>query len=98
MSAGGVTLVGLAFALARRSDQAPIDQRRGTGMRSRTNRRVRRLALIMVAVPVAAWALEEAARRADARDANSPTGRRLRQGAGILRGFGRGPLANRLER
>jgi hypothetical protein len=67
-------------------------------MRSRTKRRVRRLALIMVAVPVAAWALEEAARRADARDANSPTGRRLRQGAGILRGFGRGPLANRLGR
>jgi hypothetical protein len=65
-------------------------------MRTRTKRRARRLALIMVAAPVAAWALEEAARRADARDATSPTGRRLRQGADIVRRFGAGPLANRL--
>jgi hypothetical protein len=67
-------------------------------MRTRTKRRVRRLALIMVAAPVAAWALEEAARRAEARDTASPTGRRLRQGADIVRRFGRGPLANRLGR
>jgi hypothetical protein len=66
-------------------------------MRSRTKRRVRRLAMIMVALPVAAWALEEAARRVDAREAGSATGRRLRQGADILRGFGRGPLVNRLR-
>ncbi|HVD14264.1 MAG TPA: hypothetical protein VNK73_07425 [Actinomycetota bacterium] len=52
----------------------------------------------MVAAPVAAWALEEAARRAEARDTASPTGRRLRQGADIVRRFGRGPLANRLGR
>jgi hypothetical protein len=51
----------------------------------------------MVVVPAAAWALEEAARRVDARDAGSATGRRLRQGADILRGFGAGPLVNRLR-
>jgi hypothetical protein len=51
----------------------------------------------MVAAPVAAWALEEAASRAKARDAASQTGRRLRQGADFVRRFGAGPLANRLR-
>ena len=67
-------------------------------MRSATKRRARRLALVMVAVPVIAWALEQAARRAEARDRTSPAGRRLRQGADFLRRFGRGPLASRLGR
>ena len=66
-------------------------------MRNRTRRRVRQLALIMVVVPAAAWALEEAARRVDAREAGSATGQRLRQGADILRGFGAGPLVDRLR-
>jgi hypothetical protein len=67
-------------------------------MRTRTKRRVRQLALVTVAVPVAAWALEQAARRAEARDTSSPTSRRLRQGADLVRGFGRGPLVDRLGR
>jgi hypothetical protein len=67
-------------------------------MRTTTRRRVRRLALVMVAAPVAAWALEQAAHRAEARDTASPTGRRLRQGADVARRFGRGPLADRLGR
>jgi hypothetical protein len=65
-------------------------------MRTTTKRRAGRLALAMVAAPVATWALEEAARRAEARDAASPTGRRLRQGADFARRFGHGPLADRL--
>ncbi len=47
-------------------------------MRSKTERRARRLALVTVAVPVAAWALEQVARRAEARDRTSPASRRLR--------------------
>jgi hypothetical protein len=64
----------------------------GMGMRRRT----RQLTFVMVAVPVAAWALEQAARRAEARDQTSPASRRLRQGADLVKRFGRGPLANRL--
>jgi hypothetical protein len=67
-------------------------------MRARTRRRARRLALIMVAAPVAAWALEQAARRAERTGTDSPTSRRLRQGADVVRRFGRGPLADRLGR
>ena len=67
-------------------------------MRYRGGRRGRQLALVMVAAPAAAWALEQAARRAEERDKTSPTSRRLRQGAGLVQHFGRGPLANRLGR
>jgi hypothetical protein len=66
----------------------------GMGMRRRT----RQLAFVTVAVPAAAWALEQAARRAEARDRTSPTSRRLRQGADFVQRFGRGPLADRLGR
>jgi hypothetical protein len=55
-----------------------------------TRRRARRLALVAVAAPVAAWALEQAARRAEARGKTSPTSRRLRQGADFVQRFGRG--------
>jgi hypothetical protein len=65
------------------------------GMRMR--RRTRQLAFVTVAVPVAAWALEQAARRAEARDPVSPASRRLRQGADLVQRFGRGPLAGRLQ-
>jgi hypothetical protein len=67
-------------------------------MRIRAKRRARQVAFFTVAVPVAAWALEQAARRAQARDATSPTSRRLRQGADFVQRFGRGPLANREQR
>jgi hypothetical protein len=66
-------------------------------MRTRTKRRARQLALVTVAAPVAAWALEQAARRAAAGDKSSPTSRRLRQGADFVQRFGRGPLADRLR-
>ena len=66
------------------------------GMRMR--RRTRQLAFVTVAVPVAAWALEQAARRAEARDQTSLASRRLRQGADLVQRFGRGPLADRLQR
>ena len=59
---------------------------------------MRQLALITVAAPVAAWALEQAARRAEARDQTSPASQRLRQGADLEQRFGRGPLADRLGR
>jgi hypothetical protein len=67
-------------------------------MRTRTRRRARQLVLVTVAVPVAAWALEQAARRAEARDTTSPPSRRLRQGADLAQRFSRGPLADRLQR
>jgi hypothetical protein len=67
------------------------------GMRMR--RRTRQLAFVTVAMPVAAWAaLEQAARRAEVRDPASLASRRLRQGADLVQRFGRGPLADRLQR
>jgi hypothetical protein len=42
-------------------------------MRSFLNRRARRLALVTVALPVAAWALEQAAQRVETREPNSST-------------------------
>jgi hypothetical protein len=65
-------------------------------MRYRTKRRVRQLALVTVAAPVAAWGLEQAARRAEARGGHtSPASRRLRRGADFVQRLGRGPLADR---
>jgi hypothetical protein len=45
-------------------------------MRTTTKRRARQLALVTLAAPVAAWALEQAAHRAEARDKTSPASRR----------------------
>jgi hypothetical protein len=67
-------------------------------MRYGRRRRVRQLALVMVAAPAPAWALEQAARRSEARDKTSPASRRPRQGADLVQRFGRGPLADRLGR
>jgi hypothetical protein len=66
-------------------------------MRTTTKRRATQLALVTVAAPIAAWALEQAARRAEAGDQTSPTSRRLRQGADLVQRVGRGPLADRLR-
>jgi hypothetical protein len=66
-------------------------------MRTTTKRRAGQLALVTVAAPIAAWALEQAARRAEAGDQTSSTSRRLRQGADLVQRFGRGPLADRLR-
>lgn len=67
-------------------------------MRMRMWRGIRRLALVVVALPVAAWALERVARRVEAGDGSTATSQRLRQAAGFLRRFSRGPLAKRLDR
>jgi hypothetical protein len=67
-------------------------------MRSTMKRRTRQLVFVTVALPVAAWALEQAARRAETRDQTSPASRRLRQGADFVQQWGRGPLADRLRR
>jgi hypothetical protein len=66
-------------------------------MRTTTKRRAGQLALVTVAAPVAAWALEQATRRAEAGDKTSSTSRRRRQGADLVQRFGRGPLADRLR-
>jgi hypothetical protein len=66
-------------------------------MRMTTKRRATQLALVTVAAPIAGWALEQAAHRAEARDQASPASRRLRQGADFVQRFGRGPLADRLR-
>ena len=66
-------------------------------MRRTTKRRAGQLALVTVAAPVAAWALELAAHHAEARDQASPASRRLRQGADFMQRFGREPLADRLR-
>jgi hypothetical protein len=67
-------------------------------MRTRTRRRARQVMFVTMAAPVAAWALEQAARRAEARVTTSPASRRLRQGADLVQRFSRGPLADRLQR
>jgi hypothetical protein len=51
-----------------------------------------------VAVPMAAWGLEQAAQRLDGRNPRSVWPGRLRQAADWLAGWGQGPLADRLRR
>jgi hypothetical protein len=66
--------------------------------RRRLRRQARRMALVTVAVPMAAWGLEQAARRLEGRTPGSVWPGRLRQGASWLGGWGQGPLADRLRR
>jgi hypothetical protein len=61
-------------------------------------RRARQLAFITVAVPIAGWVLERAARQAELRDKTSSASRRLRTGADFVQRRGRGPLAGWLRR
>ncbi len=67
-------------------------------MAGRTRRGLRRLAIITVAIPIVAWALEEIARRTELRQPASPWTGRLRRGSEWIGGFGRGPLARRGRR
>ena len=62
------------------------------------SRQARRMALMAVAVPAAAWGLEQAAQRLEGRTPGSVWPGRLRQGADWLGGWGQGPLADRLRR
>jgi hypothetical protein len=63
----------------------------------RIRRRLAQLGLVMVALPLAGWALEQVARRAEERRPGSGTGKWLRQGSDFAYGFGRGPLSSRLR-
>jgi hypothetical protein len=56
------------------------------------------MAMVAVAVPMAAWGLEQAAQRLEGRNPRSAWPGRLRQGAGWLDGWAQGPLADRLRR
>lgn len=74
----------------------------GTGARRgrmarRARRGLKRLAIITILIPLAAWALDKVAKRAEARGDESPWGPRLRQGADWVGGYGRGPLAKRMR-
>ena len=66
--------------------------------RRRRNRQARRMAMMAVAVPIAAWGLEQAAQRLEGRNPRSAWPGRLRQGADWLGVWGQGPLADRLRR
>jgi hypothetical protein len=66
--------------------------------RSRLGRQARRMAMVAVAVPMAAWGLEQAAQRLEGHNPGSVWPGRLRQGADWLDGWGQGPLADRLRR
>ena len=65
--------------------------------RRRLNRQARRMAMMAVAVPIAAWGLEQAAQRLEGRNPRSAWPGRLRQGADWLGGWAQGPLADRLR-
>jgi hypothetical protein len=66
-------------------------------MRRGLRRRLAQLAVIMVALPLVGWLLEEAAKRAESRRSDSASGRWLRQGSELAHRFGRGPLSSRLR-
>jgi hypothetical protein len=67
-------------------------------VKRRAKRLLKRLAIIMVLFPIAAWALDEAARRAESRrQGPSPMSERLWQGAEVVGRRGRGPLAKRVR-
>ena len=60
-------------------------------------KRLAQLGLIMVALPLVGWGLEELAKRADERRPGSSAGKWLHQGSDFAHGFGRGPLSSRLR-
>ena len=66
--------------------------------RRRLGRQARRMAMVAVAVPMAAWGLEQAAQRLEGRDPGSVWPGRQRRGADWLGGWAHGPLADRLRR
>jgi hypothetical protein len=66
-------------------------------MRRGIRRRLGQVAVVMVALPLVGWLLEEAAKRAETRKRGSVSGRWLRQGSEWAHRFGRGPLASRLR-
>jgi hypothetical protein len=63
----------------------------------RIRRRLGQLAVIMVALPVIGWLLEQFARRAEERRPGSGSSKWLRQGSEFAHGMSRGPLSSRLR-
>jgi hypothetical protein len=63
----------------------------------RIRKRLAQLGLLMVALPLVGWGLEQLARRAEERRPDSNTGRWLRQGSDFAHGMSRGPLSSRLR-
>jgi hypothetical protein len=63
----------------------------------RIRRRLAQLAVVMVALPLVGWVLEQFAKRAEERRPGGGTGKWLRQGSDFAHGFGRGPLSTRLR-
>jgi hypothetical protein len=63
----------------------------------RIRRRLAQLAVIMVALPLVGWLLEQFAKRAEERRPGSGSGKWLRQGSEFAHGMGRGPLSTRLR-
>ena len=61
----------------------------------RIRKRLAQLGLIMVALPLVGWGLDQLAKRAEERRPGS--GRGLRQGSDLAHGIGRGPLSSRLR-
>ena len=61
----------------------------------RIRKRLAQLGLLMVALPLVGWALDQLAKRADERKPGS--GKWLHQGSDFAHGFGRGPLSSRLR-
>ena len=59
--------------------------------------RLAQVAVVMVALPLVGWLLEEAAKRAESRRSDSASGRWLRQGSEFAHRMGRGPLSSRLR-
>ena len=63
----------------------------------RIRRRLAQVGLIMVALPLVGWGLEQLAKRAEERRPGSGTGKWLRQGSDFAHGLGRGPLSSKLR-
>jgi hypothetical protein len=61
----------------------------------RIRKRLAQLGIIMIALPLVGWGLEQLARRAEERRPGS--GRWLRQGSDLAHGLARGPLSSRLR-
>ena len=66
-------------------------------MRRGIRRRLGQVAVVTVALPLVGWVLEEAAKRVEARNSGSASGRWLRQGSELAHRMGRGPLSSRLQ-
>ena len=61
----------------------------------RIRKRLAQLGLIMVALPLVGWSLDQLAKRAEEHRPGS--GKWLRTGSDFAHGFGRGPLSSRLR-